>query len=380
MLSARDGPGMTGGGGGAAARGGSGAGEVLAALRRMLAGGPAVGADGIPGVPEAAAAVITTSGSSGVPKRVLLGRSALQASADATADRIGGGAWLLALPATYVAGLQVLHRSLHAGHEPVLLDGRFTPAAFAAAAQAMPAGIPAYTSLVPTQLADLLREAPASLRRFEAVLVGGQALPEPLREKARRAGVRVVRTYGSTETCGGCVYDGVPLAGVDVRTADGEVQLSGPVLADGYLGEPERTATAFVHDAGVRWYRTGDTGAVVDGVLHVTGRRDNVIVSGGVNVSLDRVEHIVRTLPGLTRAVVVGVDDARWGQASAVMVPAPGGDTAALLRAARTAVGDALGVPARPAHVFVVDGPLLLSTGKPDRARLRAMAAARLAV
>jgi O-succinylbenzoic acid--CoA ligase len=128
-----------------------------------------------------------------------------------------------------------------------------------------------------------------------------------------------VRTYGSSETAGGCVYDGIPLDGVDVRIVDGEVQVSGPTLADGYLGDPARTAAAFVRDeAGVRWYRTGDAGRF-DGRLTVTGRRDNVIVSGGVNVSLDRVERIVRTLPGFVDAVVVPVADERWGEASIVV-------------------------------------------------------------
>ncbi len=376
------------------------------ALNRLPGGMPGAGPDGgperMPGagpgestrrmpeeVPAGTAVVVATSGSSGHPKRVALSRSALTASALATADRIGEGVWLLALPATYIAGAQVLVRAIVAGTEPALLSGRFSPQAFAAAAATMASHrdghrVPNYTSLVPVQLGTLLDAAghdPAvarALRAFEAILVGGQSLPPALRERAEAAGARIVRTYGSTETSGGCVYDGVPLDGVGVRIADGEVRLSGPTLADGYLGEPERTASVFRRDPdGTRWYRTGDAGALADGVLQVTGRLDNVIVSGGVNVSLDRVEHAVRTVPGLAEAVVVGVADDRWGEASVVVVARAalaGRDADAVLAAARDAVADAVGRPARPARLVAVDAVPLLPSGKPDRAALRRLA------
>ncbi|CAI9393456.1 AMP-binding protein [Microbacterium sp. T2.11-28] len=368
---------------------------VLRGLRgAVLGAGPAITlGGGVPAgeVPSGTAVIVTTSGSTGHPKSVVLSRSALTSSALATADRIGSGAWLLALPAGYIAGVQVLVRALVSGREPAILAGSFSAHAFAAAAGAMAssdggAAVPMYTSLVPAQLQTLLDAEDdgvrTGLRRFEAVLVGGQALAAPLAERAQAAGVRVVRTYGASETSGGCVYDGVPLDGVAVRIDDGEVQVAGPVLAEGYLGEPERTAAAFVHDAaGRRWYRTGDLGTF-DGVLRVTGRRDNVIVSGGVNVSLDRVERLVRTLPGLSGAVVVAVADERWGEASVIAVPAAdlaGTDVVALLREVRSAVGEALGAPARPRAILPVPAIPLLPSGKPDRAALRA-AAARAAV
>ena len=364
---------------------------VLRALRgAVLGAGPAIAlGGGVPAgeVPAGTAVIVTTSGSTGYPKSVVLSRSALTSSALATADRIGSGAWLLALPAAYIAGVQVLVRALVSGREPAILAGSFSAPAFAAAAGAMASSdggvaVPMYTSLVPAQLQTLLDAEDGGLRtglqRFEAVLVGGQALAAPLAERARAAGVRVVRTYGASETSGGCVYDGVPLSDVDVRIEAGEVQIAGPVLAEGYLGEPERTAAAFVRDAaGRRWYRTGDLGAF-DGVLRVTGRRDNVIVSGGVNVSLDRVERLVRSLPGLRDAVVVPVADERWGEASVVAAPQAdlaGADVAALLRAARAAVGEALGVAARPRAILPVPEIPQLPSGKPDRAALRAAAA-----
>ncbi|WP_373683845.1 AMP-binding protein [Microbacterium sp. 18062] len=377
--------------------------DVLRAVRRAIEGpGPAVllGADEPVGVAPGTAAVVTTSGSTGYPKSVVLSRNALVASAFATRARIGEGAWLLALPPAYVAGLQVLVRSLMAGREPAVLEGRFTAQSFVSASRLMASSvggsrIPTYTSLVPTQLVRLLDaadddpEVRAALRSYEAILIGGQALPAPVRERAAELGARIVRTYGASETSGGCVYDGVPLEGVEARIEDGELQLRGPMLADGYLGEPERTDAVFLRDAdGARWYRTGDAAERADGLLRVTGRIDNVIVSGGVNVSLDRVERVVRGLPGLADAAVVGVSDDRWGEASVVVVPGtgaagPGADAvvsemgadAALLAAVRRAVGGQLGAAARPARLLRVAAVPTLPSGKPDRVALRGLAA-----
>ncbi|WP_460775881.1 AMP-binding protein [Microbacterium sp. GXF7504] len=363
---------------------GEGARDVLRAIRRAVDGpGPAVllGSPDPVEVPAGTAAVVTTSGSTGYPKQVVLGRNALVASAFATAARIGEGAWLLALPAGYVAGLQVLVRALMAGHEPAVLEGRFSPAAFTAAARGMVSSrggdrIPRFTSLVPAQLARLVDAAhdpdvAAALASFDAILIGGQALPQQIADRAAALGARIVRTYGSTETSGGCVYDGRPLDGVRMRIEDGEVQLSGPTLADGYLGDPERTASVFTTDAdGARWYRTGDAGRIEDGVLQVTGRIDNVIVSGGVNVSLDRVERVVRSLPGLASAVVIGVDDERWGETPVVAVAGEGSDRLAEVRAA---VEAELGAPARPSRIAVLAELPVLTSGKPDRVALRRM-------
>src|SRR6478736_10437105 len=262
--------------------------EILRGLRSAIHGaGPALGLGMVRSMPEAVrpgtAVVVTTSGSTGVPKSVVLSRDALTASALATGARIGEGAWLLALPASYVAGMQVLVRAIVSGREPAILSGSFTPAAFAATANLMVSSeggrrVPTYTSLVPAQLTRLLDAAEhdssiaAALRSFETILVGGQALPPAVLERAEEAGARIVRTYGSTETSGGCVYDGEPLRGVDVRIDHGEVQIAGPVLAEGYLGDQELTDAAFPRSAdGTRWYRTGDAGLLEDGVLRVRG-------------------------------------------------------------------------------------------------------------
>lgn len=365
--------------------------ELRDALARALDGGPALGfgmlGDAPRSVPDGTAVVIATSGSSGVPKRVALSGEALRASVEATTARVGGGRWLLALPAGYVAGLQVLVRSLIAGTHPVALGGRFSPESFADATLSMlrPSGgsaaIPElYTSLVPAQLSTLLdtaddRPVRAALQAYRAILVGGQSLPEPLRERAADLGVRLVRTYGSTETCGGCVYDGVPLDTVAVRTVDGELRIAGPMLADGYLGDGELTAKNFSRDEhGIRWYHTGDLGLFDDGVVRVHGRADNVIVSGGINISLDRVERLVRSVPGLTGAVVVGVPDERWGEASVIV--APRGEVlrrseAEQLSHARDLVAEELGKHARPVRLIMVDELAVLASGKPDRESIR---------
>ena len=241
--------------------------------------------------------------------------------------------------------------------------------------------VPTYTSLVPAQLARLLDAAEhdssvaVALRSFETILVGGQALPPVVLERAQDAGARIVRTYGSTETSGGCVYDGTPLDGVSLRIQDGEVQVAGPTLADGYLGEPERTDAAFRRDAdGTRWYRTGDAGLLEDGILRVRGRIDNVIVSGGVNISLDRVERIVRGVPGLASAVVIGVPDDRWGEASVVVATrgeALRRSESVQLEEARDAVGAEIGPHARPTRLVLVDELATLPSGKPDREAIR---------
>lgn len=366
---------------------------VLRGLRgAVLGAGPAIalGTSTHPlpaDVPPGTAVVVTTSGSTGFPKAVALSRSALTASALATAERIGEGAWLLALPPGYIAGVQVLVRALVAGREPAILAGAFSARAFAAAAAAMASSeggtrVPTYTSLVPAQLQTVLdaveggdADAARALAGFEAILVGGQALAPALAARARAIGARIVRTYGSSETAGGCVYDGIPLRGVGVRIHDGEVQLSGPTLADGYLGDPDRTHAVFVHDeAGTRWYRTGDVGTFDGERVTVTGRADNVIISGGINISLDRVERIVRTVAGFESAVVVPVPDERWGQASVVVAAGGAAGRPDAEAAIRAAVAEALGTPARPRGILAVDEIPLLASGKPDRAGLTARA------
>lgn len=304
---------------------------LLDPLERALAGsGPAVAPhldpslefpDPLPN--DDVAAVVCTSGSTGTPKKTMLTADALAASSAATAERLGFEAqWMLALPVHYVAGLQVLVRSVHAGTRPVVdpsvLRGGFTAAGFAEAAAAM-TGRRRIVSLVPTQLSRLLEDpehaALPALRRFDAVLLGGAPASPALLSAARREDVRIVQTYGSAETCGGCVYDGVPLPGVEIDLAEGRILLGGPMVAAGYLGAPELTEQSFRSDGQLRWYRTSDNGELgEDGRLRVTGRVDDVIMTGGVKVSAVAIRDVLEGIPGVRAAFVSSVPDPEWGQ------------------------------------------------------------------
>ena len=305
--------------------------------------------------------VVSTSGSTGGGKGVLLSAAALRASASATLARLDGpGSWLLALPPSAVGGLQVLVRSLLAGRAPEVLE-RGEP--LAAALARLPAGDRRYTSLVPTQLRRYLADEPDALTAFDGVLVGGAATDAALLAEARAAGVRVRTTYGMSETAGGCVYDGTPLDGVAVRLADGGVELSGPVLAHGYRLDPAATADAFADG----WFRTRDAGSLAaDGTLTVTGRLDDVVISGGVNVSPQAVEAVLREHPAVADAVVTGLPDPEWGQrVVAAVVPAPGAEPS--LTELRPWVAARLGPPAAPRELHLLAAVPTLHTGKPDR-------------
>uniref|UniRef100_UPI000B15AE02 AMP-binding enzyme n=1 Tax=Cellulosimicrobium cellulans TaxID=1710 RepID=UPI000B15AE02 len=288
-------------------------------------------------------------------------------------------------------GVQVVARA-HAGHGLTAApDGEpFTAAGFAALVRRAPRGVRRYVSLVPTQLHRLVAAADAAepagldaLCSLDAVLLGGAATPAALLRRAREAGARVVTTYGMTETCGGCVYDGVPLDGVRVRLdpGSGVVELAGPVLADGYLGEPAATAAAFRTDAdGTRWFRTSDLGRLDDGArLTVLGRADDVLVTGGVNVAPAAVEDVVAGVEGVGEACVVGVPDPEWGTAVVAVVTLVAGATMsdALVATVRRAVADRLGRAAAPRRVVVVDDLPRRGPGKVDRAAVARLAVAR---
>jgi o-succinylbenzoate---CoA ligase len=337
-------------------------------------GDPAPTDDLLAPVDDAVAAVVTTTGSTGAPKAVLLPADALRASADATYARLGPpGRWLLALPAHHIAGLQVLLRSARAGAPAAVMDLRegFRPEAFAEAATRSGA---AYTSLVPTQLLRLLDAGgPAldALRMFTAVLLGGAAADPSVLERALAAGVRLVTTYGMSETCGGCVYDGRPLDGVTVTLEeDGRIRLGGATVAAGYRGVvSDADRAAFTDSAdGSRGFRTNDLGAwSADGRLEVLGRADDVIVTGGEKVAPATVERALLAQAGVREACVVGVPDPEWGSRVVAAVVGDDLDPDVL----RAAVAPGLG-RAAPRSVAVLDALPLRGIGKPDRSAVRA--------
>jgi len=277
----------------------------------------------------------------------------------------------------YVAGLQVLVRSLFAGTRPWAMDlsGGFTPEAFTEAALELTDNT-RFTSLVPTQLTRLLTNPSAEtltvLRRFNAILLGGGPVNPALLEAARGAGLNVVTTYGMSETCGGAVYNGVPLDGVELAIRDGRIWLGGPVVAAGYLGDAELTDAHFAeeeHDGElVRWYASGDLGELDgEGRLRVLGRVDDVIITGGLKVSAGAVTDGLHKVPGVREAFVVPVPSEEWGQQVAAMVVSALAEAELLAAAAEHMEAHLL-----PKTVVLVSELPLLPNGKPDRTAILA--------
>ena len=396
--------------------------------------------------PESLALVVGTSGSTGSPKQTALSVRALRASARATerffADHPSIGSskprrvvsedpaqWLLALPAHYVAGAQVLARSVLAGTTPVVAasvtDGvSFTPEVFLNAAEQLSCAR-RFVSLVPTQVHKLLEAAEASpalgseiydaLGQFTGILLGGAPASASLLAAARELGLNVVTTYGSAETAGGCVYSGTALPGVRLRVIPedaglldssvagdasaggtpniGRIWLGGEHLASGYLGDNARTASHFFVDAdGYRWYRTDDYGSLTSSapnapedegapMLNVVGRSDDVIITGGVKVSARAVAAVLESHPAVREAAVMGIPDARWGSAVAAAItlrgasgvqsaPDTSGVTCDILREFCT---DKLGAAGTPKYLRIFADFPTASTGKPDRQAIYSM-------
>jgi O-succinylbenzoic acid--CoA ligase len=263
--------------------------------------------EGVP-IDPAIALVIATSGTSGDARLAELPAVAVETAVVASADAIdarAGDRWVSCLPLAHIGGLLVLERHLVLG-APVSFRRRLTRSVIAGLGEAR------FTSLVPTQLTRLL-DGGADLGRFRAILVGGSGVDAELAARAAEAGVRMVPTYGMTETCGGVVYAGRPLAGVEVRTARwGELLVRGPTLMRGYRLDPEASVSAFEPGG---WLRTGDGGEVdEEGTVRVFGRLADVIVSGGEKIWPAEVETAVSSHPGVAAVLVSGSPDREWGQ------------------------------------------------------------------
>lgn len=399
---------------------------MLGAFEQLL-GGYVVDAESAEAA-EPIALVVGTSGSTGTPKRTALTARALAASATATenffeANTDAASQWLLALPAHYIAGAQVLARSVLAGTFPVIARSvtepvHFTPEVFLQAVEQM-SSARRFISLVPTQLHKLLESADAdprlgaeiheALGSFTGILLGGAPASADLLAAASALGLNTVTTYGSAETAGGCVYSGSVLPGVRVELVPeegmptvpdiegkpaqvGRIWISGAHLASGYIGDAARTAEHFfAAPDGTHWYRTDDYGLLSSVAapdsnencseprLQVLGRSDDVLISGGVKISARAVATVLEEHPAVREACVVGLPDARWGTAIAAavtLVPPAISDSAstvlneelcALLRARCT---ENLGAPAAPKQLSILPDFPLTSTGKPDRAEI----------
>ena len=388
---------------------------------------------------EPIALVVGTSGSTGTPKRTALTARALAASAAATERFFGSNSdaasqWLLALPAHYIAGAQVLARSVLAGTAPVIARSviepvHFSPEVFLQAVEHM-SSARRFISLVPTQLHKLLESADANphlgaeiheaLSSFTGILLGGAPASADLLAAATALGLNTVTTYGSAETAGGCVYSGSVLPGVRVQLVPeegmpavpdiegkpaqvGRIWISSAHLASGYIGDAARTAEHFFTAAdGTRWYRTDDYGLLSpandpdstandpDSAAHgseprlqVLGRSDDVLISGGVKISARAVATVLEEHPAVREACVIGLPDARWGTAIAAAVTlVPSVGTAAtptennpalnedLCALLRARCAEKLGAPAAPKQLSILPDFPLTSTGKPDRAEI----------
>ena len=321
------------------------------------------------------AVVACTSGSTGNPQGVLLTTPQLTAMSHAVND--GDPIWVVALPVTSIGGLNVLVRSLATTHDPISVRSIGGASPFTADAFADAVGIAhaqhddVRVSIVPAQLARLLDDerGTEALRMCTGVLVGAAATRPDLLDRAGETGVRITTTYGSTETAGGCVFNGVPLPGVTVRSEaepgrlvlseaePGRLLIDGPCVALGYRLQPELTRERFTPEG----FLTSDLGTVINGRVDVLGRIDDVVIIKGVNVSASAVEHAAAAAPGVHgAAVVTGGSDEPW---LGVFVEMSGADTESI----SAAIVDRLGTAARPRWVRRVDALPHLANGKVDR-------------
>jgi O-succinylbenzoic acid--CoA ligase len=301
-----------------------------------------------------------------MPKGVVLSRSAIRTSVEATHSRLGGiGDWALALPTHYVAGFMVLARACLARTQAVPVRSDLSDLPEVADALS----VRRYISVVPPQLERALQrsEVAKALASFSAVLVGGGPTSDALAERAIAAGIRVVRTYGMSETCGGCVYDGLPLPSVDVDIADdGRIMIKTASLFSGYRLRPDLTDLAVLNGI----FRTQDRGRWQAGRLVVLGRLDDIVIIGGHKVDLGDVERCVARWAAQrgVRAAVIGVPDAVWGTMIIAVTDSPGS-----LEDLQAVVRESLPAYAVPRELIHVDALPWLASGKPDRLAIRSM-------
>jgi O-succinylbenzoic acid--CoA ligase len=317
-------------------------------------------------VSHGVALVVHTSGTGGIPKLVEFDRHAIDAAVAASAlalEATPHDRWLSCLPLAHVGGLLVLLRGVLLG-APVTVQAGFDLDAFASVRDAV------MTSLVPTMLVRLL-DAAVDLSTYRAILVGGARLAQDVRASADASGAHVVETYGLTETCGGVVYDGGPLPGIEVRIGDdGGIELRGPTLMLGYRFDPDATRAAFTEDG---WLRPGDAGTLDDdGRLHVLGRVDDLINTGGEKVWPHEVEAVLRSHPKVASAGVGGRPDREWGErVVAWIVPVDGADPPGL-QELRDHVAATLARHKAPHELVIVAELPTTAGGKLRRRDLRA--------
>jgi len=336
--------------------------ELMARLAEALdSDGPALAFGGTSAthVSDDISVVLATTGSSGISKAVGISASALRASAQASNTFLAarpGNSWSLLLPLTHIAGVNVLLRAQGLGTEAIDLrnhSGAYPPADF--------------TAIVPTQLFRALNQDKNLLKHLvdaKAVLVGGAHLSLDLHQHALEAGINIVTTYGMTETTGGCVYNGSPLEGVEVSiTADNRIAIKGKTLAKSYIGD-NKSWNANLIDG---WFHTSDLGRFEDGKLVVDGRVDDVIISGGENLSLSAIENSLHSHFSGENFSAFAVSDSQWGDALHLAIETDASpDQAAITEF----LVEVFGVVAKPKGFLKAAKFPLIGIGKVDRKKL----------
>jgi O-succinylbenzoic acid--CoA ligase len=345
----------------------------------------------VPLDPEHPAVLLPTSGTSGVPRLVVLSHRALIAAARASAAHLGveDDRWLLPLPLAHVGGLSIVVRCLVARRTTVLFDpnGPLLDRLPALAAELTRHQI-TLLSLVPTVLDRLLEpglgfRSPPSLR---ALLLGGAACSRRLLERAHAAGLPVLPSYGMTETCAQAatrpyaarfqapspvselVSSGISLPGMQLRIREGLIEVRGPQLFSGYAGE----ASPFTAHG---WFPTRDRGVFTpEGEIVVTGRSDDVIVTGGENVDPLEVEAALVMIDGVRGACVFGAPDEIFGEVvTALLVIDDDVRTPRTLTALKEALRERLAAFKLPRRLAIVPDLPLLPSGKIDRQRAKTL-------
>ena len=334
--------------------------QVMVDLADALTGmGPALGFGPINQrrVPNPVSVVVATSGSTGDSKEVALTATALLSSAKASNEFLGakfGQVWSLLLPLTHIAGVNVLVRSLELGTTPIDLREakEFRKADF--------------TAIVPTQLYRALKgdaQLLEHLKGCQAVLVGGAALPESVWQAATEEGITIVATYGMTETCGGCVYNGRPIAGVEIDTSDGIIKIKGPTIAYSYLNNEQAWKESFVGG----WFVTSDLGKIDNGELTVYGRSDDIIISGGENISLSSIENALAAKFKKNEFAAFSVPDTEWGNALHIAIA---GDNLVSTLEISSYLELQFGVVAKPKGFLILSTLPMIGIGKVDQKAL----------
>ena len=302
-------------------------------------------------VPDNHALLIETGGSTGAPKIVALSAAAMRASSRLSNQVLGanqGDRWSLSLPLNHIAGINQLLRAIDLGSDPVPTGGE-------------------YISIVPTQLYRALRNRDAlfdQLISAKRVLIGGAAVPEQLLSAGRSTGIPLVVSYGMTEMCGGCIYDGVPLPGVEVRIgSDEKISLKGPMRAEGYFNNVHTTNEVFIDS----WFITNDFGKIgSDGRLEVRGRADDIIISGGEKISPTAITELLRSHFPRTELLLLGIPDQEWGQSLRLIATKSDETDALTLKVAREIVATTFGKVAAPRSLLLLSELPTKENGKVD--------------